>query len=107
MAQRVLFGAFGSSSGTTPLPWLPNTPDPTCTDDLLPVITLGCGEELDRVRSDQMIASSESSPRRPSSHESLMVTDLRQGASGMAEGAKANRKHRRPPDAHLRLRLPD
>jgi len=31
MAQRVLFGAFGSSSGTTPLPWLPNTPDPTTT----------------------------------------------------------------------------
>ena len=43
MAQRVLFGAFGLSSGTTPLPWPTNTPGPTVTDDLLPMTTLGCG----------------------------------------------------------------
>jgi hypothetical protein len=67
MAQRVLFGAFGSSSGTTPLPWPTNTPAPTLTDDLLPMMTLGCGERLDRVPSGQMMASPDSKPRRPSS----------------------------------------
>src|ERR1035437_2547578 len=67
MAQRVLFGAFGSSSGTTPLPWPTNTPCPTITDDLLPMMTLGCGDRLDRVPSGQMIASPDSKPRLPSS----------------------------------------
>src|SRR5258708_39903019 len=68
MAQRVLFGAPGLSSGTTPLPWPTNTPCPTITDDLLPMMTLGCGEvRLDRVPSGQMIASPDSKPRRPSS----------------------------------------
>src|SRR5580704_8552684 len=67
MAQRVLFGAFGLSSGTTPLPWPTNTPWPTITDDLLPMTTLGCGVRLDRVPSGQMIASPDSTPRRPSS----------------------------------------
>src|SRR5712671_4088547 len=66
-AQRVLFGAFGSSSGTTPLPWSTNTPGPTLTDDLLPIMTFGCGDKLDRVPSGQMIASPDSKPRRPSS----------------------------------------
>src|ERR1700675_2445078 len=67
MAQRVLFGALGSSSGTIPLPLPTNTPCPTCTDDLLPMMTLGCGDALDRVPSAQMIASPDSNPRRPSS----------------------------------------
>src|SRR5882724_12615245 len=67
MAHRVLFGALGSSSGTTPLPLPTNTPCPTCTDDLLPMMTLGCGDALDRVPSAQMIASPDSRPRRPSS----------------------------------------
>src|ERR1700733_12730487 len=43
MAQRVVFGAFGLSSGTAPLPWPTNTLGPTVTDDLLPMTTLGCG----------------------------------------------------------------
>src|SRR6202790_5129535 len=67
MAQRVLFGAFGSSSGIEPLPWPTNTPGSTFTDDLLPMMTLGCGNELDRVPSGQMMASPDSKPRRPSS----------------------------------------
>src|SRR5229473_7898693 len=66
-AQRVLFGAFGSSSGTTPLPWPTNTPGPTLTDDLLPMMTLGYGDRLDRVPSGQMIVSPDSNPRLPSS----------------------------------------
>src|SRR6516225_10153841 len=41
MAQRVLFGAFGSSSGTKSLPWPTNTPDPTRTGDYA-VISDGC-----------------------------------------------------------------
>src|ERR1019366_4665911 len=71
MAQRVLFGAFGLSSGTMPLPWPTNTPGPTVTDDLLPMMTLGCGDRLDRVPSGQMIASPDSKPRRPSSQLTL------------------------------------
>src|SRR5271169_4257628 len=67
MVQRVLFGAFGSSSGTDPLPRPTNTPGPTTTDDLLPMMTLGCGVELDRVPSGQMMASPDNMPRRPSS----------------------------------------
>jgi len=42
MAQRVLLGAFGSSSGT--LPWPTNTPGPTVSDDLLPMMRLGLGD---------------------------------------------------------------
>src|SRR5712671_851982 len=72
MAQRVLFGAPGLSSGTTPLPWPTNTPCPTITDDLLPMMTPGCGEvRLDREPSGQMIASPDSKPRRPSSQLTL------------------------------------
>src|ERR1700691_2568367 len=71
MAQRVLFGAFGLSSGTTPLPWPTNTPGPTITDDLLPIMTLGCGDRLDRAPSGQMMASPDSKPRRPSSQLTL------------------------------------
>src|SRR5260370_20143934 len=72
MAQRVLFGAPGLSSGTTPLPWPTNTPCPTITDDLLPMMTLGCGEvRLDREPSGQMIALPDSKPRRPSSQLTL------------------------------------
>jgi hypothetical protein len=67
MAQRALFGAFGSSSGTAPLPRPTNTPGPTLTDDLSPMMTLGWGDALDRVPSGQMMASPESMPRRPSS----------------------------------------
>ena len=49
MAQRVLFGAFGSSIGTwPPCPSPTKTPGPILTDDLLPMMTLGCGVELDR-----------------------------------------------------------
>jgi hypothetical protein len=43
MAQRILFGAFGLSSGATPLPWPTNPLGRTVTDDLLPMTTLGCG----------------------------------------------------------------
>ncbi len=67
MAQRVLFGAFGLSSGTVPLPWPTNTPGPTLTDDLLPMMTLGLGDALDRVPSGQTMASPDNIPRRPSS----------------------------------------
>src|SRR5258708_18021722 len=83
MAQRVLFGAPGLSSGTTPLPWPTNTPCPTITDDLLPMMTLGCGEvRLDRVPSGQMIASPDSKPRRPSSQ--LTLAPLRVQACAIA-----------------------
>ena len=44
LAQRVLSGALGFSRGTMPLPWPTNTPAPTMTEDLLPMMTLGCGE---------------------------------------------------------------
>src|SRR5476649_412545 len=76
MAQRVLFGAFGLSSGTLPLPWPTNTPCPTITDDLLPMMTLGCGVRLDRVPSGQMIASPDSTPCRPSSQLTASPTRL-------------------------------
>src|ERR1700684_3020573 len=76
MAQRVLFGAFGLSSCTTPLPWPTNTPGPTVTDDLLPMMTLGCGDRLDRVPSGQTIASPDSTPWRPSSQLTLSPTRL-------------------------------
>src|SRR5207248_2735886 len=66
--QRALFGALGLSSGTTPLPWPTYTPGPTITDDLLPMMTLGCDEaRLDREPSAQTIASPAKMPRRPSS----------------------------------------
>ena len=42
--HRALPGALGFSIGTTPLPLPANTPGPITTDDLLPMITLGCGE---------------------------------------------------------------
>src|SRR5215468_2017735 len=51
-----------------PLPLPTNTPLPTTTDCLLPMITLGCGDaRLARVPSGQMIASPVKMPRRPSS----------------------------------------
>src|ERR1700736_2703375 len=57
MGQRALSGAPGFSSGTEPLPWPTNTPWPTMTDDLLPMMTLGCGEvRLERVPSAQTLA---------------------------------------------------
>jgi hypothetical protein len=73
MAQRVLFGAFGSSIGTWP-PWPSptKTPGPILTDDLLPMMTLGCGVELDRVPSGQRMALSCRMPRRPSSQVTSM-----------------------------------
>ena len=81
-----LSGALGFSSGTTPLPWPTNTPCPTITDDLLPMITLGCGEvRLDRVPSAQMIVSPESMPRRPSSQ--LTSTPCRVQACASAGAA--------------------
>jgi hypothetical protein len=43
-------------------------PGPATIDDLLPMMTLGCGEvRLERVPSAQMIVSPASTPRRPSS----------------------------------------
>ena len=39
------------------LPWPTNTPAPALTDDLLPMMTLGCGDRLDRVPSGQMISA--------------------------------------------------
>src|SRR5882757_4728307 len=66
--QRALRGSLGFSIGTTPLPLPTNTPCPTTTDDLLPMMTLGCGEaRLDRVPSAQMMASPAKMPRLPSS----------------------------------------
>src|SRR5882757_116979 len=65
--QRARRGSLGFSIGTTSLPLPTNTPGPTMTDDLLPMMTLGCGEtRLDRVPSAQMIASPAKTPRRPS-----------------------------------------
>src|SRR5882757_7533736 len=65
--QRALRGSLGFSIGTTPLPLPTKTPGPTTTDDLLPTMTLGCGEaRLDRVPSAQMIASPARMPRLPS-----------------------------------------
>jgi len=66
--HRALFGALGLSSGTEPLPLPTNTPLPTTTDCLLPMITLGCGEtRLARLPSGQTMASPVKTPRRPSS----------------------------------------
>src|SRR3984885_7280050 len=88
MAQRVLFGAFGLSSGTTPLPWPTNTPGPTITDDLLPMMTLGCGDRLDRVPSGQIMASPDSKPRRPSSQLTLAPSRVQACAiAGLAQRA--------------------
>src|SRR5215216_2412291 len=68
--QRALLGALGFSIGTIPLP-LPepaNTPGPITTDDLLPMMTLGCGEaSLDFEPSAHTMASPAKMPRRPSS----------------------------------------
>src|ERR1700691_6271182 len=88
MAQRVLLGAFGLSSGTTPLPWPTNTPGPTITEDLLPMMTLGCGDRLDRVPSGQTIASAESKTRRPSSQLTLTPSRVQACAvAGLAPSA--------------------
>src|SRR5215216_4192661 len=68
--QRALFGALGFSIGTIPLPLpLPaNTPGPITTDDLLPMMTLGCGEaSRDFEPSAHTMASPAKMPRRPSS----------------------------------------
>jgi hypothetical protein len=89
MAHRVLFGAFGSCSGTELFPWPTNTPGPTFTDDLLPTMTPGCGDEFDRVPSGQTMASPDSTPRRPSSQVTTgpsLVADLRRGRSSAAHG---------------------
>src|SRR5579859_4759179 len=93
MAQRVLFGALGSSSGTE-LPLLPeptNTPWPTWIDCLLPMITLGCSvTELERVPSCQMIAVPVQTPRRPSSHMTSVPSRLQVCASvGVVAAMKA------------------
>src|SRR5664280_2644129 len=93
MAQRVLFGAFGLSSGTMPLPWPTNTPGPTVTDDLLPMMTLGCGDRLDRVPSGQMIASPDSKPRRPSSQ--LTLAPSRVQACAVADPGPVSYTHLR------------
>jgi len=67
-----LNGELGLSIGTSPLPLPTNTPGPTITDDLLPMMTLGFGDvRLDRVPSGQRIASPDSKPRRPSSQLTL------------------------------------
>src|SRR5215510_2259833 len=77
MAQRVLFGAFGSSSGMLPLPVPTNTPGPTWIDDLLPMMTLGCGvAECERVPSVQMIEVSARTPWRPSSQVTMLPSRL-------------------------------
>src|SRR5918996_4879389 len=68
--QRALFGALGFSIGTMPppLPEPANTPGSMTTDDLLPMMTLGCGEaSLDREPSAHTMASPAKMPRRPSS----------------------------------------
>ena len=86
-----LFGAFGLSIGTTPLPWPTNTPGPTMTELLLPMMTLGCGESrLERVPSGQMMASPDSMPRRPSSQ--VTSTPWRVQACASAGAAKGGAK---------------
>src|SRR5882724_9301809 len=70
-----LNGELGLSIGTAPFPFPTNTPGPTITDDLLPMMTLGFGDvRLDRVPSGQRIASPDSKPRRPSSPLTLATS---------------------------------
>src|SRR5262245_46694659 len=70
MAHCFLYGEFGLSSGfTPPLPLPTNTPGPIWTDDLLPMMTLGCSDAaLDLVPSGHRMASPLNTPVRPSSH---------------------------------------
>jgi hypothetical protein len=102
MAQRALFGAFGSSSGTAPLPWPTNTPGPTVTDDLLPMMTLGWGDALDRVPSGQMMASPDSTPRRPSSQVTTGPSRWQVCASAVAASPTVT-ADRRIADTSVRL----
>src|SRR6187551_59067 len=69
IGHRALPDALGFSIGTTPpLPFPANTPGPITTDDLLPMITLGCREASRDVEpSAHTMASPEWMPRRPSS----------------------------------------
>jgi len=69
-AQRVLFGAFGSSSGTNPFALADEYTGPTLTDDLLPMMTLGWGDRLDRVavRPDDRVARQQTPPAVVATH---------------------------------------
>src|SRR6185295_11433888 len=92
-AHCFLFGALGSSSGTLPLPdGLPtNTPGPTRTDGLLPMITDGCGATDDRVPSGHTMASPVNVPTRPSSQVTALPLRLQVCATLGAVLAASNR----------------
>ena len=58
-------------SAPTPLPWPTNTPGPTITDDLLPMMTLGCGEarfDARAVGPDDRIAGTDAAPAVVAGH---------------------------------------
>src|SRR5262245_19351749 len=78
MAHCRLWGALGSSSCTLPLPeGLPtNTPGPTFTEGLLPMITEGWGASDDFVPSGHTMASPVNVPARPSSHVTALPLRL-------------------------------
>jgi len=67
-----------------------NTPGPTLTDDLMPMITLECGDRLDRVPSGQMtrFARQQTSPSVIASHGiALAGAGLRRRGRGAAMAA--------------------
>ncbi len=99
-----------SPSAPRPCPCRRTRPGPTTTDDLLPMMTLGCGEaRLDRVPSAQTIASPERMPRLPSSQ--LTSTPCRVQACASAGPAPsaairgdAESRPPAPDDGHAVLR---
>ena len=99
-------GALGLSSGTTPLPWPTNTPCPTITDDLLPMMTLGCGDEARSraVGPDDRIAGQQAAPAVIAAHVGALAgAGLRQRRSGASrcDRGHQNRECQRPFDGHV------
>ena len=87
-----------------PLPEPTNTPCPTTTDGLLPMITLGCGEaRLARVPSGQMIASPVKTPRLPSSQVTSVPWRVQDCASRATPRATCRGRHQDP--EHKRPRI--
>jgi hypothetical protein len=82
------------------------------TDDLLPMMTLGCGDaRLDRVPSGQIIASprEDAAPAVIAAHVNpLAGTGLRLRRPGMArdEHGQQNYERQRPIDGHVALCVP-
>jgi len=73
------------------------------------MMTLGCGDRLDRVPSGQRMASPDSKPRLPSLQVTSAPSRVQACASAgpaqpMAIAEMRNREHQRPIDGHAALR---